>query len=553
MKNDERQFEELLNKVTFDDKPDYRHRDKLHQELLAAFAGRQWREERQSRQIGVWRTIMQSGFDKLTTGRTMRLAAVAAVIAIVGVASWVMYGRGGNEQISPVEFLAKVQASENALFTGDRIVHILSEITIYRSNYNPKTDELIAKLSDPGMTGEERMKLNRELVSTWMVGWLPMGSLQADGQQRLTEIRLSRDSNQPYTIFDNAWYEPQTGRFVRTMELDDKVLFANSYDGDFVNITETAPDGKVQMKSEAVTSDFKAPENPAEFLGMTAGVRQCLVDKCFVQPVQEVVNDALDDGTPVFVYKVGFPDPWGELNTYYLFKIRRADEIIAEIEYIYTGNRQMLIRRVVSEQVDKPGYTWNLAELSSKELAGQTPSAVTVGDFAIDNVSVRHMIDKAEFETYIFATDPNWTKQRMIVDVVDAMNPPARMFVILYYAKEGDNRHVLMIQSPTNNKYLGTMLLNQSKASIEEAKKQGLNLTEFANGCKVYRNTGGEAFWTDLSFRNSGFEPAKDRVGLIVSTPAGTFPMIAVNGALTEEELTGLINSLIPAKDYQVK
>ena len=546
MKNDERQFEELLNKVTFDDKPDYRHRDKLHQELLAAFAGRQWREERQSLQTGIWRTIMQN--------RTMRLAAVAAVIAVVGIASWVMYGGSGNEQISPMEFLAKVQASENALFTGDRIVHILSEITIYRSNYNPKTNELIEKLSDPKMTGEEKMKLNRELVSTWMVGWLPMGSLQADGQQLLTEIRLTRDANQPYTIFDNAWYEPKTGRFVRTMEMDDKVLFANSYDGDFVNITEPTPDGKVQLKGEAVTSDFKAPENPAEFLGMTAGVRQCLVDKCFVQPVQEVVNDTLDDGTPVFVYKVGFPDPWGELNTYYLFKIRRADEIIAEIEYIYAGNRQMAIRRVVSEQVDSPGYSWNLAELTSKELTGQTSSPVTVAsDFAIDNVSVRHMADKAEFETYIFATDPNWTKQRTIVDVVDMMNPPARMFVILYYAKEGDNRQVLLIQSPTNNKYLGTMLLNQPNASIEEAKKQGLNLTEFANGCKLYRNTGGEAFWTDLCFRNSGIEPAKDRVGLIVSTPAGTFPMIAINGAVTEEELAELVNSLIPAKDYQVK
>ena len=542
MKNDERQFEELLNKVTFDDKPDYRHRDKLHQELLAAYAGRQWREERQSRQAGVWRTIMQS--------RTMRLAAVAAVIAVVGIASWVMYGPSGSKQISPVEFLTKVQASENALFTGDRIVHILSEITIYGSNYNPKTDELIAKLSDPGMTGEEKMKLNRELVSTWMVGWLPMGSLQADGQQRLTEIRLSRDSNQPYTIFDNAWYEPQTGRFVRTMELDDKVIFANSYDGDFVNITETAPDSKVQMKSEAVTADFKAPENPAEFLGMTAGVRQCLVDKCFVQPVQEVVNDTLEDGTPVLVYKVGFPDPWGELNTYYLFKIRRADEIIAEIEYIYTGNRQMVIRRVVSEPVDKPGYTWNLAELSSKELAGQTPSAVTVGELALDNVSVRHMVDKAEFETYIFATDPNWTKQRTIVDVVDMMNPPARMFVILYIAEDG--RHVLLIQSPTNNKYLGTML-KQAEANIEEAKKQGVNVTEFANGCKLYRNTGGEAFWTDMCFRNCGFEPAKDRVGFIVSTPAGTYPMIGINGAVTEEELAVLISSLIPAKDYQVK
>jgi outer membrane lipoprotein-sorting protein len=75
MNKDERQFEELIKKMTFDDKPDYRHRDKLHQELLAAYAGRQWRQERQSLQTGIWRAIMQSRITKL---------AAAAVIAITG-------------------------------------------------------------------------------------------------------------------------------------------------------------------------------------------------------------------------------------------------------------------------------------------------------------------------------------------------------------------------------------------------------------------------------------------------------------------------------------
>ncbi len=90
MRNDERQFEELLNKVTFDDKPDYRHRDKLHQELLAAFAGRQWQEERQSRpakrrglatdgQIGVWRTIMNSRITRFAAAATIIVAAVVSI------------------------------------------------------------------------------------------------------------------------------------------------------------------------------------------------------------------------------------------------------------------------------------------------------------------------------------------------------------------------------------------------------------------------------------------------------------------------------------------
>ena len=50
MNPNERKFEELMSKMTFDDKPDHRHRDKLEQELLAAFARRQWQQERQSRQ-----------------------------------------------------------------------------------------------------------------------------------------------------------------------------------------------------------------------------------------------------------------------------------------------------------------------------------------------------------------------------------------------------------------------------------------------------------------------------------------------------------------------
>jgi hypothetical protein len=508
-------------------------------EVLDAF------EETRQKQTGashanIWRIIMKSKMTKL---------AAAAVIAIVGIASWTMFHQGVEKpMMSSIELLAKAQAAEKALFAGDKIVHIMSEISIYRSQYNPKTQEMIEKIGNTKMSAAELDKMNRELISSWLVSWLPMMSLQPTGEQRLTEIRLAKDANQTYTIFDNAWYDPQTGKFVRTMNVNDKVIFANSYDGQFVNITETTADGKVQLKSEAVSPNFKAPENPAEFLGITAGVQQCLVDKCFNQPVQDITKDTLADGTPVQVFKIGFPNPWGDLNTYYLFKIRQADDIIAQIDYVFNGQPQMVIRRVVSEQVDKPEYSWNLAELNSKELAGETPSGVTVAsDVAIPNVSIRHMIDKADFETYIFASDPNWTKGRMIIDIMDPMNPPGRLFVIMYTPNDDNTRMVMLIQSQTHNKYMSAM--------FKQAEAQGKKLSykEYANGCKVYMDTGSAAFWTELCFKNASVEPAKDRCGFIVQSPAGTFPLIAVNGPVTEEELTGLINSLTTAKDYQVK
>ena len=67
MNDDERQFENFVSKLKFDDTPDPSHRDKLEQDLLTAIA-------KQPRQIKLWRIIMKSKITKL---------AVAAAIAIV--------------------------------------------------------------------------------------------------------------------------------------------------------------------------------------------------------------------------------------------------------------------------------------------------------------------------------------------------------------------------------------------------------------------------------------------------------------------------------------
>jgi hypothetical protein len=42
--------------------------------------------------------------------------------------------------------------------------------------------------------------------------------------------------------------------------------------------------------------------------------------------------------------------------------------------------------------------------------------------------------------------------------------------------------------------------------------------------------------------------PAEDRSGYILQTPAATFPVLAINGKLTEEELHALVDSLAPVE-----
>ena len=44
--------------------------------------------------------------------------------------------------------------------------------------------------------------------------------------------------------------------------------------------------------------------------------------------------------------------------------------------------------------------------------------------------------------------------------------------------------------------------------------------------------------------------PSNDRTGYLLQTPSGTFPALAINGPMTDEELHALINSLVLAKKF---
>jgi hypothetical protein len=73
------------------------------------------------------------------------------------------------------------------------------------------------------------------------------------------------------------------------------------------------------------------------------------------------------------------------------------------------------------------------------------------------------------------------------------------------------------------------------------------------NGFKVWG--GGRSKWMAQILLQSARAwiqdaPSEDRVGFILESPAKTFPALAINGQVTDEELHGLIDSLMPAKEY---
>ena len=113
--------------------------------------------------------------------------------------------------------------------------------------------------------------------------------------------------------------------------------------------------------------------------------------------------------------------------------------------------------------------------------------------------------------------------------------------MFMFAARANDGRHLVMIQSPSYNMMLGS------------PAKTGTLVYTSPNGFKVWG--GGQSKWFAEILITSAKSfiqdpPSENRVGYILESPAGTFPALAINGPLSDEELHKLIDSLVPAKDF---
>lgn len=459
-----------------------------------------------------------------------KLAAAAVIIIAISLFIWF---RPQQDSSGGFILLAQACAAEDAIFTGENIVHIKNEIIVYPILKGEVLPHQSGSADFKEQVREDFDEFNTHPDFTW----LPMCSLQANGQFRFNQLKLPVYT-ESYTVIDEAWYDPATRRFARVLKTDGKVVFANSYDGEFIYTSRIASDSTFQLVKEAVGRKFRPPQRPAEFLGLGAGLRSSLRED--TPMIQSVEEGKLQDGSPAHIYKAGIPDPHGELKAYWLFKVRDDDGTIAEKEFVISGEPQLLIRRVLTESVEAPEISWSLAEIEGLDtIVEGKPRVSIIPDMVIPNVSVQHMVERAEFETYIFVSDPSWAGQRQITDILDIISPPNRMFAITYRAEDG--RHVVLIQSHSYNKMLGRFA------------QMGQLVYTSPTGFKVWG--GGADKWLSkilLSSARASIKdpPADDRIGYVLESPAGTFPALAVNGPISDEELHSLIDSLIPADEY---
>ena len=226
-----------------------------------------------------------------------------------------------------------------------------------------------------------------------------------------------------------------------------------------------------------------------------------------------------------------------------MFKVDVDTEIIDEVECVFEGKTTRLHRRTVAETVDSPELSWNLSELKTSA-AKQTDVNVHAGEGA-EVVTTGQMIQRATYQVYIFAKAPSWTNKCIIYDLPDEASAPARMFCVTYSSK--DSRDVVLTQGETFNRYFTAAF-----RKISELGEDVPWMYESENGFKVLHSdtNQNEMWWTGLALKSSGFEPHDNRVGYILSSPDGSYMVLAINGPVSEQELHDLIDSLVPAQEY---
>ena len=413
-----------------------------------------------------------------------------------------------------LNLLSSAWASEEAVFSGNGVVHIVNEI-------------IVKPISDPVLS---------------QIRWFPVISIETTGKPKFHQLALPAESEEHYTVNDEAWFDNNTGKFMRLFSVDETPVFANSYDGDTVYSLEAGSNGNWQIIGKPTGEEFHPPKNPADFLGIAAGLSSN-IDEKDESLVIDASDGKLEDGSKARFIKVGFQSdaPFKMTKSYWIYKIRESDNTIAEMEWIVGKESLMVVRRLTTGTVDIPDIPWNLAGIDS--LANASPESTKASirsDMIVSIMSVKNMVENADYETYIFASYPPWTGQFEITDILDIVSPPHRMFAVIYRAEDG--RHVVLFQSHTYNKFLGPKI------------KTGEIIYESPKGFKVW--SGPRDKWmTEIILKSARFSikdsPSKDCSGYAIETPSGTFPCIAINGKLTNDEFHNLIDSLIPAREYK--
>ena len=440
--------------------------------------------------------------------------AVGAIALFVAAALLTEYARNRTfDRVPASALVADAFAAEQRMFRETGIVHIVDEILI-----PPVSDSVVASIR-----------------------WLPLMEVRASGTPIADQLVLATPPGRRSDARDESWYDLGTGRFARVIVRDGRPVFGNGYDGVAVYSFSTESS---TIERKPIAADFQPPAVAAGLLGMTAALPEGF-ERALPGEAKDVGRIRLWDGTTGRAVRVDLSDARrGDPLPYLVFKIRRKDHTLAEMEWRTASESWLVVRRIRSEKVSAPLLSWDLKEIErfrTVPAKSEPPALSILKDIVHADVTTQQMVEKAGFESYLVFPPPSWATEMHIMDILDLTAPPARMFGITYRATDG--RHVVITQSRNQSEVLKPVL----KWPVIYTSPSGNRLHTLPDPGQIAKPLLEGSRW----ITNEG--AAKDCVGYLVETPSGTIVPLAVNGRVSDEELHLLVDHLVPARDVAGK
>jgi len=484
----------------------------------------------QTRTVLDWRQIMRSPITR-----------IAAVVALgLGVIWMGWHGpdsKGGTPTM--LSLLNATAAAENAWFTGEQTVHIVNEIVVHARADGKDLAGMLQEMESDYDESKREAFTRLVLVQRW----LPIYSLNPDGNPQVHKLELVDPQAAGAKVVDHIWYDPVTGRYVRILTRKDRVLFAHAFDGQQVHLARRNDQGELLIQGDPVSAQFSPPQDPADFLGLAAGIRGILPEKGWA-PLEEQTPEATDASNAQRVYKLGFVDPWEKLDTYQLIYVDQRDQSIAKIECVVDQQPTLSIERLAVTQGDVPPAGWDLSALQGTA-KGLDPDVTVLANSARVGLTIKEMAERASFPVYAFTHHPHGTVQREIVDVLDPASPPERMMIVLYHTQvEG---YVTLLQCRTVTRYITTSMKNWQQQGIDWRP-----IYTTARGLKLYdlHEFGGIDWVLETIFSQLKVKSASNLNGYVFETPEGQYFLMGINGWMPSNELEQLADALIPGEAY---
>ena len=284
----EKEFENFVHQIKFDDTPDLSHRDKLEQDLLAALA-KQTRQKEQP--LIIWRTIMKSPITKLAAAAVIVVAVLIGISTFNGTTAWakVIKALGEVENIYIVSTMTMPDGTK-----------VSSKWWLRRPNclYQDVYNRIVID------NGQERLTIDKEnRTAQFSDSFMPYNPLEehhmfesinlfrGEGRKEVEFAKLDDESDETTLVF-SMHYKHSTTEFEGKAWVDALTMLPRKIQVELISEThdDNPKSGEITCNYEPIADDVFAMVIPEGFTELPRKRRGVMSGKVLDEHEQPVAN-----------------------------------------------------------------------------------------------------------------------------------------------------------------------------------------------------------------------------------------------------------------------